>query len=208
MMGDSYIAGWKKCSDWKNFRIRLLDYSNREIWDNAFRDYFIERLKTRYFGPVRILQENGTYQGEGFSIVTIHCSIIEFIETTYQGVIYRYLRRGETLNPFEYNNSCDIFLSFLTNRRPFSSYFNRAIAEDFYKNVRCGLLHEARTKDSWIIHAKSESYIILITSNEKIIYRDNFHKALEDYLNYYKDELLSSDKRKEAFIRKFDSLCS
>lgn len=208
MMGNLYIAGWKTCNDWKKLKAQLVRTTSVELWGSAFDDYFVERLRGRYLNPINILQENGTFQGEGFSIVTIHCSIIEFLETTYRGLMYRYLRKGERLGSFEYNNSCEIFVSFLTCRKPFENYFSKNIAEDFYKNVRCGLLHEARTKEAWIIHAKSVNQIIAINPKEKIVFRDNFQKAFEDYLDYYKKELISNDERKEAFIRKFDSLCN
>ena len=37
-----------------------------------------------------------------------------------------------------------LFTTFLTEREPFKREFNKKIASDFYRNVRCALLHEAR----------------------------------------------------------------
>lgn len=202
-----YIAGWKSITDWKIFKKKLSDYKNIKEWEVAYSDYFLERIKKRYIEPIRVLQENGTFSGEGFSILTIHCSLIEFLETTYQGLKYRYLGRGQKLKEYEYNISSDIFQSFLCNRIPFNKYFNKRTAEYFYKYIRCGLFHEAQTKGGWRIYAKSHKAIIMDTQN-KIIYRNNFQDALEKYLEYYKEALLENKERKKAFIRKFDSLCT
>lgn len=34
------------------------------------------------------MQEKGTFTGEGFSITTIQCSLVEFLESTVQGSSY------------------------------------------------------------------------------------------------------------------------
>jgi hypothetical protein len=82
--------------------------------------------------------------------------IVEFLESTIQGKSYRFLRReAPPLGPYEYSSSSDIFVSFLVNRTPFSSDFKTEdTARDFYEGVRCGLLHEARTKNGWTVWAK------------------------------------------------------
>ena len=69
-------------------------------------------------------------------------------------------------------------MSILTNRMPFKDEFNEDQARDFYISVRCGLLHEARTKNGWTIWAKHGSRIIDATGAQKILYRDDFQKAL------------------------------
>jgi hypothetical protein len=61
---------------------------------------------------------------------------------------------------------------------PFKDEFNEDQARDFYISVRCGLLHEARTKNGWTIWAKHGSRIIDATGAQKILYRDDFQKAL------------------------------
>jgi len=206
MTDNYYIAGWKTVEDWKKFRNILLKSENKSDWEIAYNDYFYERLKSRYLNPITILQDNSTYQGEGFSIVTIQCSIIEFLETTIQGLKYKFLKKGEKLDKYEYSSSKDIFISFLCKREPFSSEFNEAISNEFYTNIRCGLLHEARTKNGWKIHAKSISKNI-IDFKKKIIYRDNMQEAFDKFLAIYKKNLVERKEYQQAFIRKFDSLC-
>jgi hypothetical protein len=207
----TYIAGKNTVADWDSIRLNLRDYSNKELWESVFKDYFLTRLNDRYLKPIESIKQNGTYRGEGFSIMTIICSIIEFLETTYQGKNYRFVRKNDPpLGKFEYSKSGQIFIDFLCNREPFKNSFNSQTADEFYSNIRCGLLHEARTNGKWTIWGNTLSNTLLtITPTENIVYRDNFYDAILDYVNnHYKIELLKSSDLKDAFLRKFDSLCS
>jgi hypothetical protein len=206
-IGDIYIAGSKTTDDWKAFKPTLAPGGNPAVWETAFAEYFHGRLSARYLDPIKVLQDNGTLQGEGFSIAAIQCSLIEFLESAVQGKSYRLLRRGPPLGPHEYSRSGDMFESFLVNRAPFNTEFDAARAHDFYEGVRCGLLHEARTKNGWVIWAKHGSRIIDATGAQKILYRDDFQKGLLDFVAWYKSALTSDSAIQEAFIRKFDSLC-
>jgi hypothetical protein len=206
-IGDTYIAGSKATDDWKVFKPKLAQGGDPAAWETAFTEYFHGRLSARYLDPVKVLQDNGTFQGEGFSIAAIQCSLIEFLESTIQGMSYRFLRRGDTLGPYEYSRSGDMFESFLVNRAPFNAEFNAATTHDFYEGVRCGLLHEARTKNGWVIWAKHGGRIIDVTGASKILYRDDFQTALLDFIAAFKVMLTSDPLVQAAFIRKFDSLC-
>lgn len=206
----TYIAGRKTVLDWLTIRPTLNDFTNSVVWDTVFTDYFHTRLKDRYLDPINSIKQDGCYSGEGFSIMTIICSLIEFLETTYQGINYRYVRRHDPpLGQFEYSVSGQIFVDFLTQRQPFSTHFNNALAQSFYSNVRCGLLHEARTNGKRTIWGKSSSNILAeTTATEIIVYRDDFYDALTNFVStHYKTDLLASDDRKRAFLRKFDRLC-
>lgn len=200
-----YISGWNTHNDWVKFRICLNEDSPEKNWDRAYKEFFLKRLDYRYFNPIDILQEHGTYLGEGFSIMTILCSLIEFLESTYQGKIYRYARNKQRLEKYEYSSSKLMFVSFFLNHDPFKGVFDEDKAIQFYESIRCGLLHEAGTKNGWRIWAKSGSDIF-IDFEEKIIYRDNFKKGIKQHLNNYRKELLTSKKIQNAFIRKFNSL--
>ena len=201
-----YIAGWKTADDWKSFRPILLSSQDRGLWEKTYEEYFMERLNRRYFDPIRTLLENDTFRGEGFSIVTIHCSVIEFLETTIQGLKYKYLKRGERLGKYEYSSSKAIFISFLTKRQPFNKCFNSGLAREFYESIRCGLLHEARTKNGWVIHAQSHNGHI-IDEKQKVLFRNDLQHAFSEFLAWYRAELIGNPDCQSAFIRKFDSLC-
>lgn len=205
--GDVYIADHKTIDDWKAFRATLVPGSNPARWQEAFDSYFHTRLSLRYLEPIKVLQENGSLRGEGFSIVAIQCSLIEFLESTVQGISYRYRPRGAPLpRPHEYSSSSAVFVSFLTKRRPFAKDFDGPTARDFYEGVRCGLLHEARTKAGWTIHATASGKAV-IDGQQKIVYRNNFQAALLSFVTWYKGALLADSALQDAFIRKFNSLC-
>jgi hypothetical protein len=206
VLRDIEIAGSNTCNDWKILRRKLVGDADAKLWQDAANGYFYERLSLRYLKPIQILQENGTYQGEGFSIVAIQCSLVEFLEATLKGVRYRYLRKGMKLGPYDYSNSGDLFISFLCNRSPFKTNFNQQVARDFYEGVRCGLLHEATTKNGWTIWAEGPRGKV-INASRKIVYRNNFQLALLEFIRNYEQALLSDKALQEAFIRKFDSLC-
>jgi len=206
-VGTTHIAGSLTANDWQAFRATLIPGGDSAVWDKAFGDYFHQRLSLRYLDPIKILQHNSTYQGEGFSILVIQCSLLEFLESTVQGTSYRYRPRGAPPpGPYEYSSSSDIFVSFLTKRMPFANDFDEPRARDFYEGVRCGLLHEARTKNGWTIWAKNAGNA-LIDANRKIVYRNNFQEGLLTFVSWYKTALPSDRSLQEAFIRKFDSLC-
>lgn len=204
--GETQIAGRKTADHWRAFRPSLTLGGDIVQWQEAFDDYFRARLDLRYFNPIRLLQQHATFRGEGFSILAIQCTLIEFLESTVQGVNYRYLRKGETLLPHEYSSSSDLFVSFLCNREPFAKHFDEALAREFYASVRCGLLHEARTKNGWKVKAQGPPGTVLDRDN-RIIYRDNFQAALGEFIAWYEGALRSDAVLQEAFIRKFDSLC-
>src|SRR5882762_6816479 len=156
--GDFIIAGKKRVSHWRAFRGKLTVRADPALWAKAYKDYFYARLSYRYLKPLKTLQTNGPIRGEGFSIVAIQCSLIEFLESTIQGKSYLYSRNGNPpLGPYEYSSSGAMFESFLANRTPFSGEFTPPLAHDFYVGVRCGVLHEARTKNGWTILAGSET---------------------------------------------------
>lgn len=206
-VGDTHIAGSLTTDDWKAFKPTLAA-NDKARWEKAFTDYFHTRLRLRYLDPIKVLQDNGTFQGEGFSIAAIQCSIVEFLESTIQGKSYRFVRKGDPApGPYEYSSSSDIFISFLLNRTPFDKDFkDEPTARDFYVSVRCGLLHEARTKNGWTIWAKDSSGKTA-DSQQKIMYRDNFQTGLLAFADWYKGALPTDKALQDGFIRKFDSLC-
>ncbi len=200
------IAGSKTPEDWHLLKQRLIENSCEETWKEALNDYFLKRLNLRYLNPIKVLRKHGTLSGEGFSILAILCTLIEFLESTVKGVKYRYSNQNDEPGHFEYSNSKELFINFLCNRRPFRKEFNLTLAKKFYKNIRCGLLHEAQTKNRWRVQAKNKEGKI-IEKERKIVYRDNFMDAIELFIRLYSVELKHNKKLQEAFIRKFDSLC-
>ncbi len=209
MNPETQIAGNKTIRDWLKLKSKIEhDFDNKDLWEEAFA-FFEERINTRYIRPAEIIQNSSApiAIGEGFAISAIICTLIEALESFYQGKNYRYLKKGEKLNKYEYNRSSDIFADFLTKREPFRKYFKkRTLAQEFYRNVRCSLLHEACTKKGWkiridtkeLLEKKGQSY----TLNRFILLQH-----IKDYINEYKKLLLEDKNLKESFIRKMNYLC-
>lgn len=219
------LFGKQTRQDWLNLRAKIIEGpDNVDYWHNAT-DLFDQRLYTRYFRPIdRILRMRIT-SGEGFAAMTLICSLIEFLQSCFEGKTFRH---GEAETEFFYGSSSKKFKDFLEQHEPFKSTFVKAIskptkkiktfADDFYVNVRCGLLHEAATNNGWIIktcNAKSKysNFINLKDECNKIIYRDKFVETIKTYCDVYKQQIQDNDKDnnnkslRDNFCRKLDSLC-
>lgn len=203
---DTRIAGKKTAADWTAMRDRLSDSPDTAIWTEAFKDFFRTRLESRYFEPIRAIAATGQDAGEGFAIVALHCSLIEFLAATLVGKSYKHRRHGPP-GQFEYSDSGDIFVKFLQNNEPFKSVFAKeGAAWDFYDSVRCGLLHEARTKGRWRIRV-CESATYAIDVDGMVVYRNKMQAAFDHFVDWYGQQLPTNVELQQAFIRKFESLC-
>jgi len=209
------IAGSLSADDWWYLRKTLSPGGDSALWERAFVDYYQQRLSLRYLEPIRAIQDYGASQGEGFSIVAIQCTLIEFLASAIEGKNYRRSKKsGPPLGTYEYSNSSDMFVRFLSEQYPFRHFFDRDMAQDFYENVRCPLLHEARTKNGWSIWTFNLSPGISlkhpppIDPKQKIIFRDNLQLLFLQFIDDYGAKLVSDAGLQAAFIRKFDNLAT
>ena len=204
-MDDStLIAGFSKTvADWKTIREKIrLNPNDSVLWESVYDDFLMERIQTRYLKPIASIKKEETYSGEGFAIMSIYCSLVEFLETLWSGK--HYVKKPK--NTYEYIKSGTEFIGFLTKRPPFNTVFNTSIASEFYDKVRCGLLHEARTKDNWLIRTDNTYEVVEKIGNNWVIDRNKFGISIEQYLKFYKTEILKDKDRQDAFIRKFNVL--
>lgn len=190
------IAGRYTVNHWKMLRDKLPidEDANNKCWKKAFK-IFKRRVDTRFINPINaILSMNAGKKGkgEGFSVVALQCVLIEFFEAFYQGRIYA-CKKNEDLLPNEYNKSRALFVSFLQTHPPFSNWFDSENnwANYFFEDVRCGLLHEAATKDRVVIRTEKEQDKCELIEKEEntdkvILYRTPFQKALENILKIMK----------------------
>src|SRR3972149_11446929 len=158
-------------ADWKDLRNRLLDSLSCNIeWNTDWEDcinFLDERLNSRYFNPIDIIiRTKDTPPGKGFTVSSILCILLEFFASIYEGKVYT--TKKENIATYEYNSSAQLFKSFLTSHPPFSKEFDNPLASGFYDSVRCGLLHELRTKSNWIIKESSAGNIIEPKKNGNI----------------------------------------
>lgn len=198
-MTDTKIAGLKKVSQWKVLRDKLKSNPTDELWQQAFADFLVTRVKTRYYDPIEAISMIKAQHGKGFSIITIYCSLIEFFETQLKGyyfenrnykdssgiIVKSKTRKDKKGNPHPLTTE-EIFVQFLTQNEPFKSQFNDPLAKDFYKNVRCAILHQAETSGNWIVRDGKESDDIVHTDKVNTTIRwkplkENFRAFLQSY---------------------------
>jgi hypothetical protein len=219
-MTDIKIAGLKKVSHWIALRDKLKTQPSDKLWVDAFEDFLETRVKTRYFDPIEAISGIQIKQGKGFSIIAIYCSLIEFFETQIKGYVFENrnykdhtgaivrspTRRDRNGNSQPISTE-EVFTHFLTENEPFRSHFNNVLAKDFYKKVRCAILHQAETSDNWLIKDGKESdQIIRQDTTITILHWRPLKKVFEDYLQSYKELLKSDANIQRNFIYKWNKL--
>jgi|SRR5690554_2052227 len=226
-MEDIKIAGVHTIKHWKELD-SILDTNDNKNWALAF-SFFEERIETRYLKPIEAILNLGNNNGEGFAVVNLQCSLIETIESFINGWVYNATKtvdkQGNTWYSgdkiAEYKKDKDlknlnIFESFFDNREPFKIIFekNNLKGNDFYWNVRCGLLHETQTKNGWKIKVSKKNNEESITDN-KTIYRENFQRDIKKVIENYKSAIVNgevlngieSNNLRQNFRDKFNHIC-
>lgn len=201
---------WTFDRDWPAIRAELL-LPGTDGWPGAVR-ILNQRLITRYLAPID--QMRGDMDGEGFAIMTILCSLIEFLAALRLGLEYEHGWPQFAVNN-KYGQSGRLYKEFLCTTQPFAAVFNdpnnpdQPKAAAFWSSVRNGLLHEGQTKDGWRIRVskrKQTAVALDFTPGASIVYRDLFLALTRAYLHTYCNELLTTTRLQHAFIRKFDHL--
>jgi hypothetical protein len=130
-----------------------------------------ERFTERYITPLK----GDPKRKHGFCTMAICCLMIEALESFWQGWKDSNGRSKSAFNSFFHRNqNLNVFCN---------------CANDFYYNVRCGILHQAETKNGWHIRRKGPIFDL----ETKKINATKFHKAMEECLKYYCNELKKSD---------------
>jgi hypothetical protein len=105
------------------------------------------------------------------------------IETYVSFTKYEYLDTN--------GKSRDCFKYFFSNEPKFEVFSKDDIPNDFYDNVRCGILHNAETRKGWLITRKGNEP--LFNAHTKTINAFKFANNLKDVLSDYRKKLLNSD---------------
>ncbi len=157
--------------------VTITSYREFEAQKNqaAIADFIDKRFTERYITPLRVNSD----KKHGFCTMAICCLMIEALESFWQGWV--------NTN----NRSRDAFCSFFERcaglNSPLSIFSQEA--DDFYKGIRCGILHQAETTNGWRIRRDGPLY----NPENKTINATMFHKELENVLSLYCDKLRDSD---------------
>lgn len=214
--------------NWTKIRASLNQkYDYDDSWEEAI-NLFKNRVNRKFFNPVELIIKGKALKGEGFTIIMVQCALIEMFAAFREGKIFNHNRSSDSPK-YEYDKSQQMFTSLLRSAKIFKDNFwelnpkNKVVidkpfnAKEFYTNVRCGLMHEARTKGNWHITAtpttkpvKTEKQFLVLEDGKIKIYRTVLHYRLIEYLNDYLDELRKTNNHgkelRKFFARKLDNL--
>ena len=206
------IAGKYTDKQWATLRKRLQAKPTKRLWDSAFRRFYRMRIDTRYLKPIASILKHDTELGEGFAMVALFCSLLEFLESCERGDNFHFIGKAKERlkdNEYDEHQASRYFKNFLKTRKPFNEAIPLELVDSFYQDVRCGLLHETRTKGGWLISTKESDGALISQENGKIIlFRNQLIPALEVYFLEYRKRLFTNTETQKAFIRKFDHLCN
>ena len=195
--------------DWKNLRSNLL-LSDKK-WPEAL-EVFENRIQARFIEPIELIKSNGKNEGEGFTIALISVVLLEFLAAFELGKIYKTNKEG--LSPNEYFSGILLLKSFLSSSSVFLFHFeSNSKIQKFYENIRCGLVHEARTlKNDVIISGSSikntnTNLIYFYENGEYRLNRDLLLVKIKEHIIEYKTRIIGNDiEHRNKFLLKMDEI--
>jgi hypothetical protein len=147
----------------------------------AIADALRRRFNERYIEPVTGKNKHG------FAMMAISCLMIESLESFHHG--------WENSN----GRSEAAFCRFFDNHSQFNSF--RGHFAQFYKNVRCGIVHQAETTGGWRVIRKGA----LFDAGSLTINATSFLKLLREVLDAFCDGLTTADWN--SVRKKMKALC-
>ncbi len=186
--------------DWDRLKAKLDPNGEWETspaeWGEAIR-VVVGRIQRRFLDAADQLQ-NVPYTG--FAVLALDCLLIETLQAFKSGEHAE--KREESRKAYEV---------FLTSSPRFQKYFSSSRVQDFYTNVRNGLLHDGETRGGWLVKANPQYDLIDPQSDGFVIVnRQRFHDALvKDFKAYVKG--LSDPARKDLrknLVSALNDLCA
>lgn len=151
-------------------------------------DFVYERFHERYIRPF-----TSNNNKNGFIMMASACLMIEALESFWQ---------GWKKSP----NSALAFCQFFDRNVPFLTF--RGASQQFYANVRCGIMHQGETTGGWHIRRNLES---LFDAEKLTIDATRFLSALNGCLSDYRVTLQESEWEAEVwkqFRKKMKDVCA
>lgn len=140
------------------------------------------RFENRYLKHIKCVDS-------GFLIMAVSCFVIETLQSFWEGV------------PDTNGKGERMFKNFFKNEQDNFSGFNETISIEFYKHIRCGILHQSETTNAWRVLRVGK----LLDETEYSINAELFRESLNKSVSKYFDKLalsdFNSDLWKNAFIK-------
>jgi hypothetical protein len=182
-----------------------------------------DRFESRYFNPISQLLNSSDTKVKyscGFLIMSIDCLLIETLNQFYLGLSTsdeKYYR--DNPDPL-YRANQQAFRDFFKHSSFFPAFkTDERVCNTFYKEIRCGLLHQAQSKTNSLINVKEPEMVKFLDpsnpDNGLVINRILFHQAFVDEFNKYLHDLedptsanILGENLREKCNRKMKDLCS
>lgn len=195
-------------SDWQQLNLGQADSGD---WETAIQ-IFEDRTNFRFVDAIETLKQNddehyGTYKTRrfGFAAVALMSLLMETLAQFYA---------GKKESPTKYNNV--FYTHFLSEDSLFlKRHFQSCKAMVFYKTIRCGILHQAETKENSLIRYRKEGDINYEIPFEKlnedsmiVYWAALFNLLKQEIAEYTKTLRLGEDQdRRNKFKTKMDFIC-
>ena len=189
-MPDETILCWKTTLEPLYQHVTVADYKawkgERQQGMVKLATFVKERLQERYIDPVKAL---GSDEKNGFAIMALSCLLMETLESFYRGW------------PKSANSEL-AFCSFFDRQRRFNAF--RGYAKGFYKNVRCGILHQGETTGGWSITRQRGKP--LFDPKGPQLHATKFHNHLALCVDEYSNDLQNTPLHNALWVNFFKKM--
>lgn len=147
------------------------------------------RFSERYLEPAL-----DSPKRHGFAMLAVGCLMVEALESFRNGW------KNST------GKSESAFCSFFQAHDEFNDL--RPVAHEFYRAVRCGILHQAEATDGWRVHR--DPGLFAQTGGVRSVSAWEFCEALKAVLNRYHDDLVAADWSDDRWVKtrkKLQAIC-
>ena len=172
MTGDTVLC-WRLNITVNDYQLMVQQKRKNEIIN-----LISNRFDERYLAPIKSIPQK---EKNGFCSMAVSCLMIEALESFWRGW-------GDTQSKSEL-----AFCSFFDRSDNLKVF--RGHAREFYRNVRCGILHQAETTGGWKLLRKG----VLFDSTSMTINATEFHKQMRFCLNHYCATLNKEDWTSELW---------
>ncbi len=169
----------------KEHKITIQNYldfvANPKQHKKSIANFIYQRLYGRYLKPFDF-KDRKFKKGfkNGFSIMANCCLLIETLESFKKGW-------GDSNRKSE-----QAFIDFLTTDKHFSELKSRA--KDFYRHIRCGILHQGETTGGWTITRKGGNLFDRAQLKiDAFKFSERLKESLTDYATSLKNEQWDSE---------------
>jgi hypothetical protein len=155
-----------------------------------------ERHEERFFRPIRFLTDaDGTEEGYGFAIMALCCLLIETIQcyrlglpTSNTNELKELQEIQDVATPDRYKldacvtpGSRGVFQRFFEEPSHWR-FFPGLGGCEFYKSIRCGLLHQGQTKSGWLVRRQGKFWDDIARTLNRNEFAQRLHECFDSYI--------------------------